>query len=57
MNWRPVTNSVCCGLFCSYPLELHVVCKNTEYEELSEALNHENGLAVLGIMFEVRTLI
>ncbi|XP_043228604.1 putative carbonic anhydrase 3 [Amphibalanus amphitrite] len=36
-----------------YPLEMHVVCKNTDYEELQEALKHEDGLAVLAVMFEL----
>ena len=36
---------------------MHVVCKNTDYEELQEALNHEDGLAVLAVMFEVGVLI
>lgn len=36
-----------------YPLEMHVVCKNTKYDELSEALDNEDGLAVLAVMFEV----
>ena len=40
----------------SYPLEMHIVCQNTKYEELSEALQHPDGLAVMGIMFEVRQL-
>ncbi|XP_043228606.1 putative carbonic anhydrase 3 [Amphibalanus amphitrite] len=37
----------------SYPLEMHIVSQNTKYDELSEALQHPDGLAVMGIMFEV----
>lgn len=37
----------------SYPLEMHIVCQNTKYSDLSEALQHPDGLAVMGIMFEV----
>jgi len=37
----------------SYPLEMHIVCQNTKYEAIEEALQHPDGLAVLGIMFEV----
>ncbi|XP_037077294.1 putative carbonic anhydrase 3 [Pollicipes pollicipes] len=37
----------------SYPLEMHVVCKNTKYKELSDALLHSDGLAVLGVMYEL----
>lgn len=37
----------------SFPLEMHIVCQNTKYPDLQDALQHPDGLAVLGIMFEV----
>lgn len=37
----------------SYPLEMHIVCQNTKYKELSEAVLHPDGLAVLGVMYEL----
>lgn len=37
-----------------YPMEMHLVHKNKAYESLSEALNFENGLAVLGIFFQLQ---
>ena len=39
-----------------YPLELHMVHRNIHDEEVSEALEHENGLTVLGFKFEVDNL-
>jgi len=36
-----------------YPLELHMVHKNIHDESVSKALDHENGLAVLGFKFQV----
>jgi len=36
----------------SYPLEMHIVCKNMRYKSISEALQNRDGLAVLGVMFE-----
>ena len=37
----------------SYPAELHMVHRNIHDEEVSEALEHENGLTVLGFKFQV----
>ncbi|XP_037093387.1 putative carbonic anhydrase 3 [Pollicipes pollicipes] len=37
----------------SYPLEMHVVCRNTKYTKLQRALDHPDGLAVLAVLFEV----
>ena len=40
--------------FCErYPMELHMVHRNIHDEEVSEALEHENGLTVLGFKFQV----
>ena len=36
-----------------YPIELHMVHRNIHDEEVSEALEHENGLTVLGFKFQV----
>jgi len=36
-----------------YPLELHMVHRNIHDEAVSEALEHENGLTVLGFKFEL----
>jgi len=36
-----------------YPLELHMVHRNIHDETVSEALEHENGLTVLGFKFQV----
>ncbi|XP_076644445.1 carbonic anhydrase 2 isoform X2 [Halictus rubicundus] len=35
-----------------YPMEMHIVHRNKAYSNLSDALNHENGLVVLGIFFQ-----
>ena len=35
-----------------YPLELHMVHRNIHDETVSEALEHENGLTVLGFKFQ-----
>jgi len=36
-----------------YPIELHIVHYKSDYGSLGEAVKYEDGLAVLGIMFEV----
>merc|ERR1740128_1239991 len=36
-----------------FPMELHLVHKNTKYNNLTEALGHDDGLAVVGILFKV----
>lgn len=36
----------------AYPMEMHFVHYNTKYPNISEALNHWDGLAVLGVFFE-----
>lgn len=35
-------------------MEMHVLFRNTKYEDVSEASNYRNGLAVVGFLFEVR---
>jgi len=37
----------------SFPLELHMVHKNIHDETLNDSLQHENGLCVLGFMFDI----
>jgi len=37
----------------SYPLELHMVHRNIHDETVAEAVEHENGLTVLGFKFQV----
>lgn len=37
----------------AYPLEVHFVHYNTKYSSINEALNHTDGLAVLGVFFEL----
>jgi len=37
----------------SYPLELHMVHRNVHDETVEEALQHENGITVLGFKFQV----
>lgn len=37
-----------------YPMEMHIVHRNKVYTNLSSALEHENGLAVLGIFFQLQ---
>lgn len=37
----------------AFPLELHLVHFNSKYSKLQEALKHQDGLAVLSIMFQV----
>jgi len=36
-----------------YPMELHMVHFKTKYSTLAQAIAHSDGLAVLGIMFEI----
>lgn len=31
-----------------YPLEMHMIHKNLKYDNINEALEHKDGLAVLG---------
>lgn len=36
-----------------YPMEMHLVHRNKKYNTTSEALNHKDGIAVLGFFFHV----
>ncbi|XP_030245355.1 carbonic anhydrase 2 [Drosophila navojoa] len=36
-----------------FDVEMHIVHRNTRYEDLTEALNHIDGVAVLGVMFKI----
>ena len=38
---------------CRYPMELHMVHRNIHDETVAEALEHENGLTVLGLKFQL----
>ncbi|XP_037093007.1 carbonic anhydrase 1-like [Pollicipes pollicipes] len=37
----------------SYPLEMHIVCKNAKYSDMKKATQRPDGLAVLAVWFEV----
>ena len=37
----------------AFPLELHLVHYNSKYLTLKEALRHKDGLAVVGIFYEL----
>jgi len=37
----------------AYPMEMHFVHYNTKYPDIGESLSHEDGLAVIGVMFEL----
>ncbi|XP_031832164.1 carbonic anhydrase [Nomia melanderi] len=37
-----------------YPMEMHMVHRNKAYSNLSDALNYEDGLVVLGIFFQLQ---
>ncbi|XP_017891224.1 carbonic anhydrase 2 isoform X2 [Ceratina calcarata] len=37
-----------------YPMEMHIVHRNKVYSNFSSALDHKNGLAVLGIFFQLQ---
>ncbi|KAK2151080.1 hypothetical protein LSH36_376g03052 [Paralvinella palmiformis] len=38
-----------------YPLEMHLVHYDSKYEDLSEAVQHPDGIAVVGVLFEIGT--
>ncbi|XP_053329133.1 carbonic anhydrase 1-like [Spea bombifrons] len=38
-----------------YPLEVHFVFYNIQYEDLTEAKTKPNGLAVVGVLFQINT--
>ena len=40
-------------LFRFSPWQLHFVSYNTKYADIMDALNHEDGLAVLGLFIQV----
>ncbi|XP_007894777.1 carbonic anhydrase 4a isoform X2 [Callorhinchus milii] len=35
-----------------YPMEMHIVHRNEKYKNMEEALNHTDGVAVLGFLFK-----
>ncbi|XP_043940028.1 carbonic anhydrase 2-like isoform X2 [Protopterus annectens] len=37
----------------AYPMEMHIVFYNSNYKSADEAMQHDDGLAVLGVFFEV----
>ena len=37
-----------------FPLELHIVMYKEEYGNFDNATHHSDGLAVLGVLYEVR---
>ena len=50
---RPSYNRTCNDLSIIFNLQLHFVSMNTKYSNLSEALGHSDGLAVLGVFLKV----
>lgn len=36
-----------------FPLELHLVHFEQKYRNLTEAVKHEHGVAVIGVLFDV----
>lgn len=36
-----------------YPMEMHIIHRNRRYATVSEALNHEDGLCVLGFFYQI----
>lgn len=36
-----------------YDIEMHIVHRNIRYNDVSEALNHPDGIAVLGVMLKI----
>lgn len=38
---------------CRYGLELHIVSHNQRYKNFSEAFQHKQGIAVLGVLFHI----
>ncbi|KAK2581126.1 hypothetical protein KPH14_007940 [Odynerus spinipes] len=37
-----------------FPMEMHIIHRNTAYHNLSHALNYQDGLTVLGIFFQLQ---
>ena len=37
----------------SFPMEIHLVHKKTDYASVGASLDYNDGLAVIGIMFQV----
>lgn len=36
-----------------YPMEMHIIHRNTRYATVPEALHHEDGLCVLGFFYQI----
>ena len=43
-------------IFFSFPMEMHLVHYNMKYPDITTALSFKDGLAVLGVMFDVSLL-
>ncbi|KAL6424264.1 hypothetical protein ACFW04_009829 [Cataglyphis niger] len=39
-----------------YPMEMHIVHRNKAYSNFSHALQHEDGVAVIAVFFQVREI-
>lgn len=39
-----------------YPMEMHIVHRNMAYSNFSHALQHEDGVAVIAVFFQVREI-
>ncbi|CAG2176897.1 unnamed protein product, partial [Oppiella nova] len=37
----------------TYSMEMHIVHFNKKYDNISESMHHKDGLAVIGVMFEI----
>lgn len=51
MHWHWWSEHTIDGL--RYPLEIHLVHRNTKYANVSEAVQYKNGVAVFGVLFHI----
>ena len=40
-------------MYFSFPMEIHLVHKKTDYSSVGASIDYNDGLAVIGIMFQV----
>ena len=40
-------------MYFSFPMEIHLVHKKTDYASVGDSIGYNDGLAVIGIMFQV----
>lgn len=41
---------------CRYPMEMHIVHRNMAYSNFTHALQHEDGVVVIAVFFQVREI-